>query len=241
MIMCSRCGQESPQGSLHCVHCGNRLDDDGPARTVLGMPAIKPLGIPAAPAAKPASLLAGLPALRSKTSSPLTGGLGGAGAEGVESPQKTVMGLPLFEGTKKAAEPAEPAEPVDAEAPTMAMQGVTDDQIAAALAEEPAPTVAMQGLTDAQLAPPVEVPAVAPAAAPVPGPAAVEVGAPPAATSTARVAPVQPVKRDDPAHHPQRSDAQARRLGERKGSGLKWIVVALVVAGAAATAWYFLR
>ncbi len=220
MIACSRCGQESPQGSLHCVHCGNRLEDDGPARTVIGMPAIKPLG--ASPAAKPASLLAGLPALRTKTSSPLTETQALQGSESSDSPQKTIVGLPLFEGTKKAP------EPVDAEAPTVAMQGVTHDQIAAALAQEPAATVAMQGLTDAQLAAP-ETPVV---------PMAVET---PQAATTARLVPAQPVKRDDPAHHPQRSDAQAQRLGERKGGGITWMVVVVVIAGAAAAAWYFLR
>lgn len=263
MIACPQCGQESPQGSLHCVHCGTRVGEEpGPAKTQFGMPALRPLGAGTAEPRKPGSLLAGLPALRNQTSSPLVSGeFSLKGPEGVDGTAKTLIGIPLFEGLRKAEASLPPPDP---EAPTLGMPGVTDAQLAAA--EEPAATVAMQGLTDEQVAALTDEGAatvamqgltdaqVAAAEEPVATVAMQGLtdealaAATPAAEGTPLVkpvTPVRPVRKDDPAHHPQRPAGKeatsARKAGQPKGGAAKWIVVLVVLAAAGATAWYFLR
>ena len=242
MIACPQCGQESPQGSLHCVHCGTRVGEEpGPAKTQFGMPALRPLGAGTAEPRKPGSLLAGLPALRNQTSSPLVSGeFSLKGPEGVDGTAKTLIGIPLFEGLRKAEASLPPPDP---EAPTLGMPGVTDAQLAAA--EEPAATVAMQGLTDAQVAA-AEEPVATMAMQGLTDEALA--AATPAAEGTPLVkpvTPVRPVRKDDPAHHPQRPAGKeatsARKAGQPKGGAAKWIVVLVVLAAAGATAWYFLR
>lgn len=44
MIACPRCGGESPDGSLHCVHCGARLGEAPHQSTQFGMPQLRPAG-----------------------------------------------------------------------------------------------------------------------------------------------------------------------------------------------------
>ncbi|MEZ4465694.1 MAG: hypothetical protein R3F60_00610 [bacterium] len=223
MVPCSRCGKESPDGSLHCVHCGTRVGDDGLARTQMGMPVIKPVGGPGGGlggGSKPAGLLAGLPALRTKTTSPLVSGEFSLHPAGSEEPLKTMVGMPIYEGALRAEVPSEPAPLAPAEdeepAPTVAMQGLTDAQ----LAEEPAPTVALQGLTDAQVA----------ASAPQdPGPTVV-------VTPTPVTAQPEPVR---PTEQPVVTQA---RVAAAPGSGSKkWVILVLVLAAAGALAWFATR
>ncbi len=44
MLACPRCGGESPDGSLHCVHCGARLGEAPHQSTQFGMPQLRPAG-----------------------------------------------------------------------------------------------------------------------------------------------------------------------------------------------------
>ena len=216
MVPCARCGQDSPEGSLHCVHCGTRVGDDGLARTQMGMPVIKaPAG-----SARPVGLLAGLPALRTKTTSPLVSGeFSLHPAEGNEA-LKTMVGMPIYEGALRAEVPAEPAPletPEEEPAATVAMMGLTDEQVG----EEPAATLAMMGLTDAQ------------------------VGEEPAATVAMVGLTDDQVEAAAPAVSvvatPAARPATPAKAPASSGGGNKWIVILVALAAAGAAAWFVLR
>ena len=53
MANCPNCGEASPEGSMHCVHCGSAIDPGAHNRTMLGMSALELGGGPAPPAIAP--------------------------------------------------------------------------------------------------------------------------------------------------------------------------------------------
>ncbi len=46
MIACPKCSNQSPDGSLHCVHCGHRFGEEDHQATRMGMPVLHPAGGP---------------------------------------------------------------------------------------------------------------------------------------------------------------------------------------------------
>lgn len=125
MQRCPSCGGESPDDSLHCVHCGFALREDAEAAPMVSGPGVMrpsikdsanrtaafdmrelPLAVgeedtpSSEPAPAPKNPLAGLPRPRvASAPSPLTGGLGKPGSAS-ESTRlragRTVMGMPVF-------------------------------------------------------------------------------------------------------------------------------------------------
>ncbi len=145
MLSCPRCGNESPDGSLHCVHCGARLGEAAHQATQFGMPQLRPapgkgpqttqfgaedlarLAAAAAedeeeaPASAPVpSLMAGLPRPRvSSAPSPLTEGLKKPvrATPAQPSARSTVMGMPIYADAMPRPTPSASAQTMAAEAP----------------------------------------------------------------------------------------------------------------------------
>lgn len=213
---------------------------------------------------RPGSLLQGLPQFRGAGSSPLTSGefrLGSLGnsakgdadgeAETADEPEKPKLGI--YAGATRSSLPPEIAPSVTIAAtepgPTVAMQGVTDAQLAEAAApadapespaageaEEPAATVAMQGVTDSDLTA-ADAPADAPAEASAPDDRTVEERAVRPKDVTEVDAPAQAeaplpaaMRGSERAHHPSKAGVQQARVAAESGSNTKWIILGLIVA-----------
>ena len=112
MESCPSCGNDSPTNSLHCVHCGAKLVSAA-QKTQFGMPALRPMALPSAPAAdatpddapndgsqsteefEPQDL-ARLAMATRKTPGNALSGLGGL--KGGRRPGSLLQGLPKFRG-----------------------------------------------------------------------------------------------------------------------------------------------
>ncbi len=116
MDRCPRCNQESPAGSLHCVHCGYRLVEEAAhEKTQFGMPMVRPA--PTGGSAGPQTTQFGAEDLARLAAA--------AKGETLEAPPKAVPSLlaglprprvasapsPLTEGLKKPVRPAAAPKP----------------------------------------------------------------------------------------------------------------------------------
>lgn len=192
---------------------------------------------------RPGSLLQGLPQFRGSGQSPLTSGefrLGSVSGESSDKPAK----LGLYAGAKRSSLPPEVApnaasNPPEEPPPTVAMQGVTDAQVAAsAEPAEPDPTVAMQGVTAADTqatasdAPQIDQTVEELAANVAPRPTQTQEGSTDAAAPPESDPPLPEAMRgSERAHHPRAGrGVQQARIDEPSGGSAKWIIIALLVA-----------
>lgn len=247
MIHCPRCGGESPQGSAHCVHCGQKLGEADSQQTQFGMPQLSPLAGPANPLASvPSPLLSGSPLGGGSEPTPVSSLLAGLPRPRVASAPSplTTGGSPIDEPIALAAEreSTPSARSTVMGMPIMARPSTNPMPMSVQVSEPAAPAATLAGGIqsmddldfDAPAAPADEAPEPS---AEGPAPAAID-DAPASARPAVEPAIEVPAKRATPPAAAGSARAGQYALPDEapepgKGGAVLKVVVALVVLGAA--------